>query len=170
MWVLPRAGSPTVTTRIFPAWKRSPEAVVYSGATIAIELLVSQGQVKWSVSIVHHPRLYGMITSAIKPNPILGVFQCIHLEQRAYNIILLHPEPVPQSQHMTTAYMCQRYNKKGNPEGTKHQSHVDCALGQGDMRSGTSAICTQHIIHFEGSRGPEKNKGTRARAMRPFCP
>ena len=74
----------------------------------------------------------------------------MHSSQRAYNIILLHPEPVPQSQHMTTAYMCQRYNKKGNPEGTKHQSHVDYALGQGDMRSATSAICTQHIIHFEG--------------------
>lgn len=34
MWVLPRAGRPMVTTRIFPAWNSSPDAVVYSGATI----------------------------------------------------------------------------------------------------------------------------------------
>lgn len=37
MWVLPRAGSPTVTTRIFPAWNKSPDVVVYSGATIGAD-------------------------------------------------------------------------------------------------------------------------------------
>ena len=35
MWVFPRAGRPTVRTKILPAWNRSPDAVVYRGATIA---------------------------------------------------------------------------------------------------------------------------------------
>lgn len=32
--VFPRAGNPTVHTRILPAWNKRPDAVVYNGATI----------------------------------------------------------------------------------------------------------------------------------------
>ena len=152
MWVLPRAGSPTVTTRIFPAWKRSPESVVYSGATIAIKI-VSQGQVseKCQVSIHEGETLW---KSRVRLNltPYWGCSNAFISSKGHTTLFYCIPSQTLISTYDSGLYVSeiQQEEEPRRDKAYRHQSHTDCALGREDMRSATSAICTQHIIHFEG--------------------